>query len=307
MAVAALGGVVASGFAAPSASAADACANLSFQTTGPASRAYSVCAAADINGTFAAGQSAQFSYSAPAGYTITSVLLYPDPDAYYGGAFKTYVVIDGHEQRFRDEEIPNLHASSVSLGIRCEPDPDDADRGCNGDYFALKMFSVDLEKIPVPVSAENPEPCNRARAQAAGIEFLEPYAVRTYPRYWRDVASGEWLSEGIWRLGNVYCRDLTGDGSAEMIAMWRGGTGGSIQPWAIFKRDATGHWHMAYAQVRDTTDRMAFRGRTIITPKVAVYEGAFTNKYRKRYVRWNGRRFVSRVGAVYKIHNPNRA
>jgi hypothetical protein len=299
-----------------SAMAADACPSLSFQSTGPASAVHTTCAGADLNGVFQQGQAAQFSYAPPVGYVITSLDFRLDPYAEFGSGFTTYVVIDGQEQRFRGEKIPNLHASSATIGIRCDQPATSSssyyDTGCGGDYFALSRFSVELEMVtppaapsPAPAGTPAPQPCNRARAAAAGVEYLEPYAVRAYPQYWGDIKDGDWMGNNGWRMSKVYCRDLTGDGQAEMIATWLGGTGGSVQPWAIFKRDDTGQWKMAYAQVRDTTYTMTFRGRTIVAPKVAEYNGAFTDKYRKRYVRWDGKRFVSRVGPVYKIHNPN--
>jgi len=287
--------------------AADACPSLGFEGDGPASSAYARCAAFDINGTFQPGQRAQLVYTAPEGYVIRAVTVAESSETSYDDGFVAYLAVDGQTQRLRGGgRYRNLSATTIAVGLRCET-PSPPAGGCGGDYFALTEFDVALQLIAAPPPASpTPQPCNRAQAQRAAQRYLEPYAARTYPRYWRRIAPRHWLTSTGWSLRRVYCRDLTGDGQAEMIAHWLGPTGGAIDPWAIFMRDADGQWTMPYAQVRDTTYELTFRGRTVVAPKVAKYDGAFTDTFRKRYVRWNGRRFVSRLGRVYEVHNPNR-
>jgi hypothetical protein len=291
-------------FGAPAAHGADACPDLAFETSGNARvSTTSSCRVVRMLSNFAPGQYAQLTYRPPAGFTVREVEITSDSE--YGPFFDGYLNIDGQEQPFGEEvSLDGLRASAITAGIRC--DPASGDRGCAGDALSLDLFDVQLNKIPIPITAANPQKCNDDAAQQAGEDFLEDYARRTYPRYWRGIAPDHWITSAGWHLYRVFCRDLTGDGQSEMVAYWSGPTGGAIDPWAIFKRDGTGHWRMAYAQVRDTTYRLSFRGRSVVAPKVAKYEGASTYIYRKRTVRWNGNRFVSKLGPKYAIHNPNR-
>jgi hypothetical protein len=52
-------------------------------------------------------------------------------------------------------------------------------------------------------------------------------------------------------------------------------TGGSVSPWAIFKHDRSGEWHMDLLAVRDIVFRLRVVGRRVRTTLPAPYEGSW--------------------------------
>jgi hypothetical protein len=134
--------------------------------------------------------------------------------------------------------------------------------------------------------------CSRAEADTAARMQLLPYADAHDKGLFDDFGGVEQMG---YERGLLECRDLTGDGSQEMIVHMQCCTGGSPSPWGIFKHDPSGGWVLAYARAVDTVFRLQFRGRAVRAMQPAPYEGACTRFVRFRIVTWSGSRFRSRL------------
>jgi hypothetical protein len=141
-------------------------------------------------------------------------------------------------------------------------------------------------------SAAQAASCTAAEADAAARTQLLPYAAAHDKGLFDQFGGVERMG---YRRGPLTCRDLTGDGTREMIVHMQCCTGGSPSPWGIFKLDASGAWKLAYARAVDTVFRLQFRGRAVRAMQPAPYEGACTKFVRFRVVTWNGSRFRSRI------------
>jgi hypothetical protein len=136
-------------------------------------------------------------------------------------------------------------------------------------------------------------------AASVAADTLLPYAHRHHPSFF-----GRIVSDDMWGRGTLLCRDLTGDGHAEMIVRLVCCTGGSPSPWAIFEHDRAGDWRMRYARDIETVFRLGVRGRDVRAMMPAPYEGACTRWVRFRVVRWDGSRFRSRITHRRYLGNP---
>lgn len=143
--------------------------------------------------------------------------------------------------------------------------------------------------------------CTAAEADAAAQTQLLPYADAHDKGFFDDFGGVEEMG---YRRGLLKCRDLTGDGTREMIVHMQCCTGGSPSPWGIFKLDASGAWKLAYARAVDTVFRLQFRGRAVRAMQPAPYEGACTKFVRSRVVTWNGSRFRSRITRRTAVRAP---
>lgn len=150
------------------------------------------------------------------------------------------------------------------------------------------LASVLLAAPPARAAAS----CSSAQADAAARTQLLPYADAhdhgIYNQFGGTAKMG-------YERGLLKCRDLTGDGTKEMVVHMQCCTGGSPSPWGIFKLDASGAWTLAYARAVDTVFRLQFRGREVRAKQPAPYEGACTRFVRYRVVSWAGSRFHSRL------------
>ena len=173
---------------------------------------------------------------------------------------------------------------------------------CDDDLYG----ACDTEESWGPVAyfdSVNPPPpppptgCNGRAAAYFGENDLLPYAKRRYRRYYKGITA--------WGRTPVVCRDLTGDGKSEMIVRMVCCTGGSLSPWAIYKRDSAGQWRRAFAQVRHTVWRLRVKRRVVRTMSPAPYEGACTRFGRYWNVRWNGKGFRSKRGARTRLTRPS--
>jgi hypothetical protein len=143
--------------------------------------------------------------------------------------------------------------------------------------------------------------CTAAEADAVAKTLLLPYADAHDKGFFDQYGGVEEMEYG---RGLLKCRDLTGDGTREMIVHMQCCTGGSPSPWGIFKLDASGAWRLAYARPIDTVFRLQFRGRTVRAMQPAPYEGACTRFVRFRVVTWNGSRFRSRITRRTTVQAP---
>jgi hypothetical protein len=169
-----------------------------------------------------------------------------------------------------------------------------------GLLVALALAAIGPIASPTAAAAgTKPTGCNARAASYFADNALLPFAERHYPSYYEDIAG-----EVDWSRAPLICRDLTGDGRAEMIVRLTCCTGGSLSPWAIFQRDDTGEWRMPYAQIRDTVFQLKIVRRSVRTMLPAPYEGACTSHVRYRVVRWTGARFRSHKTGRRRIHDP---
>lgn len=142
---------------------------------------------------------------------------------------------------------------------------------------------------PPPVAA-----CTKDQAVTAGSDILTR-AAKLKPSYYDDIAGG-----ADWYLRSYICADLTRNGKTEMVVELECCTGGALNPWGIFRRGSDDAWHLAYIVVGDTNRGLRRAGKTAVRARViARYDGADTSRFRDRVVRWDGRRFVSKLGKAY--------
>lgn len=152
--------------------------------------------------------------------------------------------------------------------------------------IAVVLSSQGVAGAGAALSSSPPEPCSAAMARQLGEASVLPEA-RGRNHNLRKIA--------LWSFGGYLCRDLTGDGRAEMIVRMECCTGGSVTPWAIFMRSEIGIWDLAYLRAHDTVFRLSVRNRHVYALLPAPYGGACTEFVRDRVVRWNGWRFESRL------------
>jgi hypothetical protein len=143
------------------------------------------------------------------------------------------------------------------------------------------------------------QPCGATAADAVADSALLPYAQAHAPKVYKG---------GIARLhyqrGTLACRDITGDGRAEMIVRMNCCTGGAPTPWGIFARDASGRWRLRYARAADTVFTLTVEGGRVRATMPDPYEGACTPFVRSRVVSWNGKRFDSHMTARRRRSTP---
>lgn len=158
------------------------------------------------------------------------------------------------------------------------------------------LLATDLLRTVDPAGAFTQASCSRSAAQVVGDEQLLPRVAELYRAGYDDDAAARGYS------AEALCGDLTGDGDQEMIVVMSCCTGGSLQPWGIFRHDSRGDWALSYASPRDNLRRrlrLISRGvKAIIT---ARYEGGCTRRVRSHLVRWNGERFVGKLSRSYDL------
>jgi len=158
------------------------------------------------------------------------------------------------------------------------------------------LLATGLLRTVGSAGASTQAPCSRSEAQVVGDEQLLPRVDELYPAgYDGDAAARGYSAE-------VLCGDLTGDGDREMIVVMYCCTGGSLQPWGIFRHDSRGDWALSYASPRDNLRRrlrLISRGVKAVT--TARYEGGCTRRVRNHLVRWNGERFVGKLSRAYDL------
>jgi hypothetical protein len=213
------------------------------------------------------------------GWTVECVQWSARPEtAYTGGPF---LAADGADCSLEGQSVAYL-MSDLTVGryywhVRSTQSEDPNDSA----YGPTAYFDV----VPPPL----PRGCTTTAAQALAQAELFPYLQKLSPDFYTD----ETL-DGFHIAGPI-CRDLTGDENREMIVRLPGGTGGATSPWAIFKHDQSGAWHMAYARGTETVWRLRIVNRRVRAQMPAPYEGACTRYTREREVRYSAGHFRSKL------------
>ena len=135
-------------------------------------------------------------------------------------------------------------------------------------------------------SAAEQLPCNKqqARKVAAKGRFAdESRAIGLVPAH-----------QPILGAQLIGCRDLTSDGSEEMVVQVPGPTGGAPFPWAIFRREA-GQWAPALMRTAVLAWRVKIEGEEIRERSPVFAEGYASccpSGWRQGAIRWRGGEFV---------------
>jgi len=110
---------------------------------------------------------------------------------------------------------------------------------------------------------------------------------------------------GVFVVQRPQCRDLTGDGTREMVVSLACCTVSSPDPWAIFMR-RRGRWRLAFSRIRTDnwgvtpgnyeSDYANGPSRMAVEEKLPVYGASDAlccpRSFSYKYIVWNGRRFV---------------
>lgn len=75
------------------------------------------------------------------------------------------------------------------------------------------------------------------------------------------------------RIDQIECRDLTGDGVNEMLVSLNAGASGQVFNWMIFEPTAEGEWELAFARSGVQVDRLRVRGDVVVEREPAYVEG----------------------------------
>jgi hypothetical protein len=137
--------------------------------------------------------------------------------------------------------------------------------------------------------------CDAGAADAVARSALLPYAQTHAPSVYKGA-----IAKLHYERGALLCRDLTGDGRADMVVRMNCCTGGAPTPWGIFVRDAAGRWRLRYARAADTVFTLVVEGYSVRATMPDPYEGACTPFVRSRLVAWNGTRFAGRMTARHR-------
>lgn len=95
------------------------------------------------------------------------------------------------------------------------------------------LLAIVAAALAVAAPAPAAQACTHAAAKAAVI-------ASTLPKRWKDSVTLYARTEGI---AGLLCRDLTGDGRADMtVVFYSGGTAGDVA-WVVFRRVGSG-WRL---------------------------------------------------------------
>jgi hypothetical protein len=95
-------------------------------------------------------------------------------------------------------------------------------------------------------------------------------------------------------VGQVRCANLDGASGNEMIVQLLCCTGGSPTPWGIFARNAAGASTLQYARPADNVWKISVEDKTVAARQPAAYEGACTDHFKDREVRYDRARHAYR-------------
>lgn len=144
---------------------------------------------------------------------------------------------------------------------------------------------------PAPLERAQAGPCSAADAERA---YRESGFARTVDG---TLGFSDFVSD------RHFCADLTGDGTAELVALYGCCTVSSPRPWAIFRLNADGTYGVAFAAIRVSyVQPLRLRGGTgpfasDVVEKRSILRRSDANccpsgGFRYRYLRWDGAKFV---------------
>lgn len=136
--------------------------------------------------------------------------------------------------------------------------------------------------VPAAASAAA-SPCNRRAAVLSPKAQLLAYADE-HSDFYGDYGGARNLH---YVVGQVRCANLDGIAGNEMIVQLLCCTGGSPTPWGIFTRDPAGAWRLQYARPADNVWKISVEDKTVAARQPAVYEGACTDHFKDREVRYD--------------------
>jgi hypothetical protein len=151
------------------------------------------------------------------------------------------------------------------------------------------VVAIGLAVVPAAASAAA-APCNRRAAVLSPKSQLLAYAD-AHSDFYDDFGGARKLHYGV---GPVKCADLDGTTGTEMIVQLLCCTGGSPTPWGIFARDAAGAWQLQYARPGDNVWKISVQDKTVVARQPATYEGACTDHFKDREVRYDSARHAYR-------------
>ena len=158
------------------------------------------------------------------------------------------------------------------------------------------VVAIALAAVPATASAAA-APCNHRAAVLSPKSQLLAYAD-AHSDVYKDFGGAGKLH---FFTGPVKCANLDGSAGNEMIVQLLCCTGGSPTPWGIFARDAAGAWQLQYARPADNVWKIAVQDTTVVARQPAVYEGACTEHFKDREVRYDRARhgYRSKLTATY--------
>jgi hypothetical protein len=158
------------------------------------------------------------------------------------------------------------------------------------------VVATALAALPAAASADA-SPCNRRAAVLSPKSQLLAYAD-AHSDFYADFGGARKLG---FVVGPVKCANLDGIVGNEMIVQLLCCTGGSPTPWGIFTRNAAGAWTLQYARPADNVWKISVDGKTVAARQPAVYEGACTDHFKDREVRYDSARhaYRSKLTASY--------
>jgi hypothetical protein len=95
-------------------------------------------------------------------------------------------------------------------------------------------------------------------------------------------------------VGQVRCANLDGASGNEMIVQLLCCTAARRPRWGIFARNAAGAWTLQYARPADNVWKISVEDKTVAARQPAVYEGACTDHFKDREVRYDRARHAYR-------------
>jgi hypothetical protein len=158
------------------------------------------------------------------------------------------------------------------------------------------VVATALAAMPAGAAAAA-SPCNRRAAVLSPKSQLLAYADEHSDVY-KDFGGARKLH---FLVGPVKCSNLDGSAGNEMIVQLLCCTGGSPTPWGIFARDAAGVWRLQYARPADNVWKISVADTTVVARQPAVYEGACTDHFKDRRVRYDraGHAYRSKLTPTY--------
>ena len=158
------------------------------------------------------------------------------------------------------------------------------------------VVAIALAAVPAAASAAA-APCNNRAAVLSPKSQLLEYAD-AHSDVYKDFGGARKLH---FFTGPVKCANLDGAAGNEMIVQLLCCTGGSPTPWGIFARDPAGAWKLQYARPADNVWKISVENETVVARQPAAYEGACTDRFKDRRVRYDRARqsYRSKLSATY--------